>query len=716
MQFLNLKSELIRNATSSVCFLDQHGVQHDVCAGQDNPWVEISPALENIAPGQFLLKVAVRNRTAEPLRLRRIRALDIAMPCGGVVDLGKMPWAWTVLELMNLDPGGVADVCIQRWEHFRDELTMAEFAAVACRATGRCLALGFTTFARQQGFIRLRMDGLFLFESLQAICELDGYRLDPGEELAAETLYLNLADDPRTAFDRYLDLILRQVQRPRPLRTAVGWGTWDYYLGGITEKDVVENVRWLARHRELPVEYIQIDHGFQRCEGDWLETNAKFPHGLKWLVAEIKKHGFKPGIWLCPFMVDHTSKVYREHPDWVYKDRNGTPIKVAGYATKEVYILDGSVSGALNWIRQLGRTITRDYGFQYVKLDGANYQAMAQAAIPANPKWTRQRAMREALVAFREGLGEDTYWLNASALGMSVGLVDAMRIGGDIGARWNALHLDKHHGERDRYPGPGFLYRGVISAINRFGMHRKLWINDPDYTVVRVAGDRSELSDAEARSWVTLVGMSNGLVMLSDRMAKLPRRRLELLQKILPPYSAGATPVGFFETENPPIMDLVVRNETEQWHVAAAINHNLPERPRDYKLDFAKLGLNPRRKYHVFDFWAGKYLGAFAGSYTTPKLQPHDCQVLGIREVRAEPQVLATDLHFTQGGLEIKSAVYDRQAKVFVIKTQPLGKKGNVYLCLPKPLAVKGRCAKVARRVIRVPMHADGREIRISMC
>jgi predicted exporter len=43
---------------------------------------------------------------------------------------------------------------------------------------------------------------------------------------------------------------------------------------------------------------IQLDDGFQRAAGDW-ETNAKFPHGHRWLTDHIRAAGFIPGLWLA---------------------------------------------------------------------------------------------------------------------------------------------------------------------------------------------------------------------------------------------------------------------------------------------------------------------------------------------------------------------------------------------------------------------------------
>ena len=106
----------------------------------------------------------------------------------------------------------------------------------------------------------------------------------------------------------------------------LGWCSWYYYFAKVREEDILENVRWFADHREeFPIEYIQLDDGYQRALGDWLVCNEKFPHGLRWLAAEITRAGFKPALWLAPFQVEDNSELLREHPDWMIQNAQHAP-------------------------------------------------------------------------------------------------------------------------------------------------------------------------------------------------------------------------------------------------------------------------------------------------------------------------------------------------------------------------------------------------------
>ena len=60
---------------------------------------------------------------------------------------------------------------------------------------------------------------------------------------------------------------------------------------------MLRNLEALARAPDgLRVEVVQIDDGYQRAVGDWLDTCDRFPRGLEALAREIRDAGFtRPG-------------------------------------------------------------------------------------------------------------------------------------------------------------------------------------------------------------------------------------------------------------------------------------------------------------------------------------------------------------------------------------------------------------------------------------
>jgi len=77
---------------------------------------------------------------------------------------------------------------------------------------------------------------------------------------------------------------------------------------------------------KVPVQTIQIDAGYHPHLGDWLEPSEKFPNGIEPSIKEILSNNYRAGIWIGPYMVGNKSKVYLAHPDWILRNKDGTPI------------------------------------------------------------------------------------------------------------------------------------------------------------------------------------------------------------------------------------------------------------------------------------------------------------------------------------------------------------------------------------------------------
>ena len=80
-------------------------------------------------------------------------------------------------------------------------------------------------------------------------------------------------------------------------------------------RTVLENADFLReRQKELPLRVVQLDDGYQKAYGDWLEHSDRFPHGVEWLAGEIAARGLVPGIWVAPFTLHARSAMARLYP------------------------------------------------------------------------------------------------------------------------------------------------------------------------------------------------------------------------------------------------------------------------------------------------------------------------------------------------------------------------------------------------------------------
>ena len=60
-------------------------------------------------------------------------------------------------------------------------------------------------------------------------------------------------------------------------------------------------------------------------------------------------------------------------------------------------------------------------------------------------------------------------------------------------------------------------------------MHRRLWLNDPDCVMLR--SEQTDLSIAAAQTWARAVGVSGGMVLVSDDLALLGDSARSLLNE-----------------------------------------------------------------------------------------------------------------------------------------------------------------------------------------
>ena len=309
-----------------------------------------------------------------------------------------------------------------------------------------------------------------------------------------------------------------------------GWCSWYNLYAYINEENILDHLRAaqaVAARENLPMRIFQIDDGFTPEMGDWLEVKPQFPRGMKPVLDDIRSAGFIPGLWIAPFMVGNRSHLFRDHPDWVVRDRNnGTPLAHMRFysefrwhkRSEEYYILDATHPEALEYLRKVFRTWRQEWGCEYFKTDfmhfGSEYGP--DRALWHTAGMTRIEIWRRVAEMIREELG-DALWLGCGCpLWASVGLVDGVRIGRDVGVAWSGDYSAQS------------LLRD--QACRNFANHI-LWQSDPDCVLLRERFH--ELSEEEIKSLAIYAGMTGGVMITSDHLAELSADRLKLWRLIL---------------------------------------------------------------------------------------------------------------------------------------------------------------------------------------
>ncbi|NHI92870.1 MAG: alpha-galactosidase [Candidatus Lokiarchaeota archaeon] len=558
---------------------------------------------------------------------------------------------------------------------------------------------GFVSLKNQLAQILLKFDkSKKMMKFLSARSQADEVILSKGNFMNSEKLaiYFTKNENSLENLKQYFDAVEIFNDAIIWEKVPKGWCSWYHYYNKITEVECLKNLEFLEHYKDkIPIDFFQIDDGFQIRAGEWI-VNEKFPNGMKFLVNKIKEKGFIPGLWLAPFLVSTKSSLIKDHPTWFLKNSKGKYIvahmegfenvknRIFSTLKSSCYALDCTHPEVQEWIRKLFIKVCKEWGYKYIKIDFI--YAAAIEGEHYDKRYTRAQAYRKGLEVIREAVGDDIFILGCGApLGPAIGMVNGMRVSMDTAPTWDTF-LRKLAKKVLRLGVVPTVYSAMHNNILASFYHKKLWLNDPDCVMIR--NQNTKLSDIEVQTQISLIGLCNGMFMLSDDFSKVSQERIELIKKFIPldENLSTALPMDLFESdlETPPtIYALDIKTQVE-WKVVGVMNWSNYEITRNLGLN--KLGLDPNKQYHAYEFWNQEYLGRFSDSILLKVIEKHGCKLLKIKEVKNHLDLISTTFHFTQGA-ELKNAYYDKKTDSFNIETSLIGfNKGSMVFYSPNKI------------------------------
>jgi len=499
--------------------------------------------------------------------------------------------------------------------------------------------------------------------------------LKPGKTISSNRLMIILAANTYKALEDYAAAV-GGVNNARKGKVINGWCSWFYTLANVSEEEVISNAEFASKYlKQYGLEYIQIDEGYQRWHGDW-EGNDRFPHGMKWLADKIKSYGFKAGLWISPYVISETTKVFKEHPEWLLKNRDGSLKRIGNWedeipdwAANEYpkrYCLDSTHPGAAEWLHDLFDTVANRWGYEMIKIDFMAWSILASDHY-YDPAVSSAQVYRRGLEIMRNAVGVNCHILECGPGQVTVGLIDSMRIEADINygymeAAWKTYFQD-----------PAC---SAAAAAKRYYFHKRTWINDADHICMNLLNDRQ--SEAAA----TIIALSGGNMISGDRLIQLDTAKIEILKKITPSYGAAAAPADLFDSEIPSVFVLKVKKEFDDWSIIGFFNSSLTE-TIEKRFSLKRLWLEPGKTYLAFDFWKQQFFGEVSHELKVT-VEPGSVVLLTVHEKSGKPQFLSTDRHITQGGIEIESIKWDETSKTLTgISVGSLNTSHNVSIYVP---------------------------------
>lgn len=477
------------------------------------------------------------------------------------------------------------------------------------------------------------------------------------------------------------------IDRNRCPKAPTGWMSWNTYFDKATAEDNLSEAMigqkyllpfgcefwsiesWQGNSDQLPVS------GFYNLN---LEVSEKkFPKGMKKLADDIRKLGFRPGLWTAPFGTGNR-EFYDSHKDWFLHDKGGKPLS----CWNGHYTLDPTIPEVCEHIKKIHSIASHDWGYEFFKVDGMSgrnqgYSAHLYERPEIKASFRDQSCPNpfELIVkAIREGIGEDRVFLacQGHTSGPEVRYADASRIGADIVS-----------------PNKPVQWSGVLSQgrciLNQAFTHNIVMIADPDTLLLR------DLPLEEARVSATVVALPGQLTFFGDKLAGLPEERMKMLQQTLP--VAEVLPGSLYPYFSMlPVWNLHVHNKMlDDYNVVALFNWENEIKTISFSTE--ELGIDSEANYVLYEFWTQKSFGSMKARFEL-EIPAHGVRLLAMHKEKSVPQWISSDRHIVQNAFELKEYGWKAESrtvegKIQIVGTFPL----TMRLRIPKDYALtKAEC------------------------
>ncbi|MBB3128631.1 hypothetical protein FHS19_003285 [Paenibacillus rhizosphaerae] len=523
------------------------------------------------------------------------------------------------------------------------------------------------------------------------------------------------------------------------LKPVAGWCSWEAYRSEIREEDVMDAAHFVGEHfKAYGLEYVQIDDGFQLpmvppeatgiVADAWLTTNDKFPSGHAGLVSGIKAHGLQPGIWTNAVV---TNSEFASSGTACIKDEEGNPIKGKWIQ----YVLDCSPETLAEHVAPYYRGL-RDAGYTYFKTDAIRhliYDGLHEAVKLGLIRGDEAEAKFRAFIECARGqIGTDAYLLSCwGVLSETVGLADACRVATDSNPSWPAIRMQ------------------LVETARWYHTHRILYLNDPDHVCVRAPQEW-------AKSAISLVSLTGGLLMISDKPEHYDDERINMIQRNLPPLTTVTAETGLLDMSMPAFAWTHIKGYAVDLHKA---DQKDEKRNEDYTesakaalhpfttlwaihiqtvdrswcvagrfatealqasaLETVKLGLAPDREYAVFDFWKQEYLGRHTASIPCRELDVGSCQILAVHPINGRPMLIASSRHVSMDVISVQEEQWNHGELILKLKGV-VGTSEDYWIFVPDHFALSGeRTDGASTRItsehetVRLTIHFDQEEAEV---
>ena len=155
------------------------------------------------------------------------------------------------------------------------------------------------------------------------------------------------------------------------------WCAWGYERTFTVD----EVIGTLPKVVELGFKWVDVDDGYQICEGDWTANDRIGEDGMRRMTDAIHAAGLKAKLWWAPMAADPESSLAKEHQELLLVQKDGTHEDISWW---DSWYLSPVNPYTWKYTEDLVDMFLNDWGFDGFKLDGQHLNLSAPDYNPAS--------------------------------------------------------------------------------------------------------------------------------------------------------------------------------------------------------------------------------------------------------------------------------------------------------------------------------------------
>ncbi len=279
--------------------------------------------------------------------------------------------------------------------------------------------------------------------------------------------------------------------------------------------------------------------------------------------------------------------------------------------------------------------------------------------------YTTTSAYRQFFQLCRDGLGKEAFIhernlgeYGTPRLDVTAGIVDLQRVWGD------ASNFEPEMASR----------MGL-----RWYKNRVVFNYYPDGKTLYNSKTKQPLPTNVRRTILTQIGLLSGRLELATSFENMTQEMKHELTRIYPVLEEPKSfrPVDMLLGKKHP--EVYVYDISPEWSQVILCN-NIKEAKvvsaplSGLQYETGSLGLNPDKKYYVYDFWNNHLVGILSGKdQLSQPLEGEQALVYSVHEVANHPQFISTNRHVMQGYLELHNVQWNSKRKEYSGKADVIG-------------------------------------------